>query len=217
MPPKARITREMVIEAAFELARSEGAEHINARCRAEAQLFHAARAVLLQHRGRAEAGCVRPRGRGPLIFGSYEHARGGKVMANADKKETTLAFLLIVIYVVLMSAADVVSAQIGIEKAVTAPLALVLTAALFIPIRAKGMAGVGITAVRGKPSAYLYFIPLAVLASVNLWNGVTMNYSTGETVLYIISMICAGFLFTIIFHRSKSLVRALSPTACLTR
>lgn len=127
-------------------------------------------------------------------------------MANADKKETTLAFLLIVIYVVLMSAADVVSAQIGIEKAVTAPLALVLTAALFIPIRAKGMAGVGITAVRGKPSAYLYFIPLAVLASVNLWNGVTMNYSTGETVLYIISMICAGFLFTIIFHRSKSLV-----------
>lgn len=63
MPPKARITREMVIEAAFELARSEGAEHINARCRAEDQLFHAARAVLLQHRGRAEAGCVRPRGR----------------------------------------------------------------------------------------------------------------------------------------------------------
>lgn len=31
MPPKARITREMVINAAFEIARSEGAERINAR------------------------------------------------------------------------------------------------------------------------------------------------------------------------------------------
>ncbi len=31
MPPKAKITREMVINAAFEIARSEGAEKINAR------------------------------------------------------------------------------------------------------------------------------------------------------------------------------------------
>lgn len=31
MPPKAKITRDMVIDAAFELARSEGAEAVNAR------------------------------------------------------------------------------------------------------------------------------------------------------------------------------------------
>lgn len=31
MPPKAKITREMVIHAAFEIARNEGAENINAR------------------------------------------------------------------------------------------------------------------------------------------------------------------------------------------
>ena len=31
MPPKAKITRDMIIDAAFEIARNEGAENINAR------------------------------------------------------------------------------------------------------------------------------------------------------------------------------------------
>lgn len=31
MPPKAKITKDMIIDAAFEIARSEGAENINAR------------------------------------------------------------------------------------------------------------------------------------------------------------------------------------------
>lgn len=31
MPPKAKITKEMIIDAAFDIARSEGAENINAR------------------------------------------------------------------------------------------------------------------------------------------------------------------------------------------
>lgn len=43
--------------------------------------------------------------------------------------------------------------------------------------------------IHGKSSVYLYFIPLAVIASVNLWNGVIMNYSSGETMQYIISML----------------------------
>lgn len=31
MPPKAKITRDMVIDAAFEIARETGAENVNAR------------------------------------------------------------------------------------------------------------------------------------------------------------------------------------------
>lgn len=31
MPPKAKITKEMIINAAFDIARTEGAEQINAR------------------------------------------------------------------------------------------------------------------------------------------------------------------------------------------
>lgn len=35
MPPKARVTREMVVDAAFEVARETGAENVNARTVAE--------------------------------------------------------------------------------------------------------------------------------------------------------------------------------------
>ena len=35
--------------------------------------------------------------------------------------------------------------------------------------------------------------------SINLWNGVTMKLSVLETVLYILSMLCVGFIEEIIF------------------
>lgn len=50
MPPKAKITKEMIIEAAFEIARTEGAENINARtiagklgCSTQPVLYHFAK------------------------------------------------------------------------------------------------------------------------------------------------------------------------------
>lgn len=36
--------------------------------------------------------------------------------------------------------------------------------------------------------------------SINLWNGVTMKLSVLETVLYILSMLCVGFIEEIIFR-----------------
>ena len=43
MPPKAKVTKDMIIDAAFEVARESGVENINARdsCK-KAELFHAA-------------------------------------------------------------------------------------------------------------------------------------------------------------------------------
>lgn len=50
MPPKAKITKDMIIEAAFEIARTEGAENINARtiagklgCSTQPVLYHFAK------------------------------------------------------------------------------------------------------------------------------------------------------------------------------
>lgn len=50
MPPKAKITRDMVVNAAFEIARTEGAAHINARtvaqklgCSTQPVMYHFAR------------------------------------------------------------------------------------------------------------------------------------------------------------------------------
>ena len=46
----------------------------------------------------------------------------------------------------------------------------------------------------------LYYIPLLVLLTANLWYGVAMNQSPLETVLYVLSMFCVGFLEEMIFR-----------------
>lgn len=51
-----------------------------------------------------------------------------------------------------------------------------------------------------KYSRYLYFIPLLILISSNLWNGVAVKYYALETVLYAASMLCVGFIEELIFR-----------------
>ena len=46
----------------------------------------------------------------------------------------------------------------------------------------------------------LYYAPIFLMLSANLWYGVTLNYSALETVLYILAMLCVGFLEEIIFR-----------------
>ena len=58
----------------------------------------------------------------------------------------------------------------------------------------------GLCRFEGNLKNYLFFIPLLVIMSTNLWNGVTMKVSFGETILHIISMICVGFIEEIIFR-----------------
>lgn len=47
---------------------------------------------------------------------------------------------------------------------------------------------------------YLYFIPLLLIASVNLWNGVNINNSTREIMFHILTMLNVGFIEEIIFR-----------------
>lgn len=58
----------------------------------------------------------------------------------------------------------------------------------------------GLCSFKGSLKNYLYFIPLGLITSVNLWNGVTINISAFEIVLFIISMLCVGFIEEIIFR-----------------
>ncbi|MBQ4633906.1 MAG: CPBP family intramembrane metalloprotease, partial [Bacilli bacterium] len=50
------------------------------------------------------------------------------------------------------------------------------------------------------PKKYLYFIPLILIISVNLWNGINVNNSTTEIIFYILNMINIGFIEEIIFR-----------------
>lgn len=46
----------------------------------------------------------------------------------------------------------------------------------------------------------LFYVPLAAIASVNLWFGAAWNDSLTESVLYALSMLCVGFAEEVIFR-----------------
>ena len=47
---------------------------------------------------------------------------------------------------------------------------------------------------------YLYFIPLLLIVSVNLWNGFHINNTSAEIVFYMLTMVNVGFLEEVIFR-----------------
>jgi membrane protease YdiL (CAAX protease family) len=57
----------------------------------------------------------------------------------------------------------------------------------------------GLTKVK-DPKKYLYFIPLLIIASVNLWNGIHINNTNSEIVFHILTMLNIGFIEEIIFR-----------------
>ena len=117
------------------------------------------------------------------------------------KSEITFAILWIVIYIVSLSTADNLSASIGIEKLITLPACILLTAILVIWIyRNRHSEKYGLCAPKVPASRLLFYIPLVIMASVNLWFGITMNLTILESILYILSMLFVGFLEEMIFR-----------------
>ena len=118
-----------------------------------------------------------------------------------DKSEIWFAVIWIIVYLVGSSAADIISAQIGFEKAVTLPFHVILTTVLLIWVSKNGLKEYfGLCKPQIKPSKLLYYIPLVILASCNLWMGFFINKPLAETVCYILSMLCVGILEELIMR-----------------
>ncbi len=118
-----------------------------------------------------------------------------------ERNELGFALIWIGLYVVLFSAADSISGDIGISKIVTAPMCIVMTVIMYLWIRKNHLEEkYGLCRFQGDAKAYLYFIPLVLLASTNLWWGFRLNLTVFETILYIVSMLCVGFLEEVIFR-----------------
>ena len=47
---------------------------------------------------------------------------------------------------------------------------------------------------------YLYFIPLALIISVNIWNGININNTCSQIIFHILTMLNIGFIEEIIFR-----------------
>ena len=118
-----------------------------------------------------------------------------------EKSEIWFAVTWIIAYVVLASIGDNISADFGIDKIVTLPVLIALSAILYFFVRKNGLTEkYGLYKPQLPAAKMLYYIPLLVLLTANLWYGAAMNLSPLETVLYILSMFCVGFLEEMIFR-----------------
>lgn len=117
------------------------------------------------------------------------------------KSELWFSLLWIITYVVLFSLADRISVKLGMEKIITAPLAVMLTLILLFWLHRNDLfAKYGLAKVAVDHKRYLYYLPLLVLISTNLWGGFATRLSPVESICYVISMIGVGILEEVIFR-----------------
>ena len=118
-----------------------------------------------------------------------------------EKSEIWFAVAWIIAYVVLASLGDKLSAELGVEKLVTLPILMALSVILYVFVRKNGLTeAYGLCSPRPPGAKLLFYIPLLVLLTANLWYGAAMNLSAPETVLYVLAMFCVGFLEELIFR-----------------
>ncbi len=117
------------------------------------------------------------------------------------KNNLLFAILWIIIYVISLSVADNISGLLGIQKSVTTVISALLAAILITWMKKNHLfREYGLCRSTIPPRRLLYYIPLAIITSVNLWFGVAINLTLTETFFYIISMLIVGFLEEIIFR-----------------
>ena len=104
-------------------------------------------------------------------------------------------------YVACFSLADAASRSLGVEQALTAPVCVLFAAALCLWVGRSGLGETfGLCPFRGWGRDYLWFLPLALLASCNLWGGVELRLSPAETALYAASMLGVGLIEEVLFR-----------------
>lgn len=118
-----------------------------------------------------------------------------------EKNELTFAIVWIVVYCVLQSLANPLNKIIGIEYSASAAFCVLQAIVLFVFIRKNNLQKrYGLCKSPVPAKRVLYYVPLVVLTSGNLWNGVAVNYPVAATVCRIVCMLCVGFLEEVIFR-----------------
>lgn len=118
-----------------------------------------------------------------------------------EKSELTFAVVWIVIYCVLQSFANSLNKKIGIEYSASAVFCILQLIILFAFIwnnnlqKTYGLCKSCVSARR-----FLYYVPLIILATGNLWNGIAVNDSLPSVVCHTACMLCVGFLEEVIFR-----------------
>ena len=118
-----------------------------------------------------------------------------------EKNELTFAIVWIVVYCVLQSLANPLNKAIGVAYAASAAFCVLQTIVLFTFIRKNNLQKrYGLCKPLVPARRFLYYVPLVILASGNLWNGFALNDSPAETAPRVVCMLCVGFLEEVIFR-----------------
>lgn len=114
-----------------------------------------------------------------------------------EKHETLFSILLIVLYVIINSYC---MQNFGYTSYMSFIINTIFSVCLlFLIITLKRTSYYGLTKVVNLKQ-YLYFIPLLLIVSVNLWNGFNINTSISEMIFHMLTMINVGFIEEIIFR-----------------
>ena len=114
-----------------------------------------------------------------------------------EKHQTLCLIILIAGYVIINSYC---MNNFGYTSSISFIVNTILSAVILILIIIdKKMEYYGLTRVKNAKK-FLYFLPLIVIGTVGLWNGISINKSTNEIVFHILTMINVGFLEEIIFR-----------------
>lgn len=114
-----------------------------------------------------------------------------------EKYETWFCVGLILLYVVVNSFC---MQNFGPEDYRTAIINTVFSTFLFLLILALKSAPYYGLKRPEDPKKYLYFLPLFLIVSVNLWNGINVNHTPGQIAFHILTMLNVGFIEEIIFR-----------------
>ena len=118
-----------------------------------------------------------------------------------NKSELIFSIVFIIIYIIGASFSDAFSDMIGISKIFTFPFFLVLSFILILFIKKNSLLKkYGLCKPNYISKQFLFYIPLLILISTNLWFGVKMNLNILESLLNVLSMLCVGFIEEIIFR-----------------
>lgn len=114
-----------------------------------------------------------------------------------EKHETLFCILLIIVYLVVNSYCI---QNFGTEDYRSTIILTIMSMALIaLMISLKRISYYGLIKVSDSRK-YLYFIPLLLIISVNLWSGINMTHTPNEILFHFLTMINVGFIEEIIFR-----------------
>ena len=118
-----------------------------------------------------------------------------------QKNEFYFALVWIGVYCVANSLANPLSKIIGVGSSAALLFNLTLTVLLLTWIRKNGLTKYyGLCPSNIPAMRFLWYVPLVLFMSRNLWFGFAINFPAADTACYILSMLCVGFLEEVIFR-----------------